>query len=539
SGARVRIYAGITPLGSATTGPDGTFASVSSGADAVSIDCKFCERTRLRVGSEGIVVAIIRRYDAVGSEVPTNEDLSHLPYAGVESALSLTPFVLLSQDGRSVIGPQLDDRRISGHGGLFVINGTPNYDIETNASAYATIPDYDASQIAVKRSSLGYLYGDTADAGTFIVDTNGGTSVSAAGSGAALKAVVSSNVSGASAALSSVFGEDIRSRADASLGFSGSGYAGNVSLGTGRGFENLPGDVPFASSFSSLRLAAERTSGADVSASLIADRGTYFYDSFPYPANVAWSDWDARAMIRARSVLSPFAQVSFRRSTGESRLGQTRFVAGATLNEAHFSGFAALGTDAISYDAYDKTTTAPAHAHDAIVSGTWTPSDAVSLEASARTGYWLPPFAFAYDANPGAPIVINQSNSLESTLSFNDARRFRFSLTALRFRDQAGTESGSAGASLAWQITPKISVRSWMLRSGDTQSDPAAFGSTWATYQNGNFHMDWIVRREVRNGLPDAHVDGAIGGALNRYASWFIATERRNGLRTLRLGVRF
>lgn len=539
AGAAVGVYAGARLLTTVTTAADGTFAATGSGVDAVDIACKFCEPARVSVGADGIVVAIVARYDAVRSDIPTADDLAHLPYGDVESAISLAPFVLLSQFSRSVYDPQLDDRRISGHGGLLILNGTPNYDIESNASPYVTLPDYDASSIDVRRSSDAYLYGDTADAGTFIVGTTGGSQLAAAGSGVALRGAIATNGAFGSAAISRTDEDNARARVDAGWDFSAPGLAVSTAIGTGRSDENLPGDYSLASAFSSARISAERTSGADISASLNIDRGTYLYTALPYPADVAWSDVDARASIRARSTLSPFALLSFRRSMGETRLGQTRAVVGATLELPQFSAIAAVGSDAVSYDAYDATTTSPAHTHDGIVSATWNPAGAMSLEASARTGYWLPVFAVAYDQSPGAPIAIDQSNALESTFSVTDSKRLRLSLTALRYADQVGARSGSVGASVGWQVSPKISVRTWLLRDAQDGSNAASFGSTWATYQNGSFRMDWIVRRDLRNGLPDAHIDGSIGAAINKYAQWFAATERRNGIRTLRFGLRF
>lgn len=539
AGARVQAYAGAQRLARATTASDGTFAILDAHADEVEIECKFCVRARLRVGADGTVVAIVHRYDAVRSEVPTGDDLARLPYADVESALSLTPFVLRSQSAVSIEGPHLDDRRVSGHGGLLLLNGVANYDIESNASPYSTIPNYDASSIALRRSQDAYLYGDTADAGTFVVDTTGGSQLIAVGAGGAVKAALGSGTLESTAATSSTLGDDMRSRADARADFRTSTLAGSASVGLGRGLQDLPGDWGYGSSFSSARLAAERTSGADIAAVLSADRGTYWYDSPKYPADVVWSDVDARASIRARSAFSPFALVDLRRSVGETRLGQTRLVTGATYDEPQFSFTAALGTDAVSYDSYDATTSSPASAHDGVFSATWRPSDTVSLEASTRSGYTLPVFAVAYDAIPGAPITIDQNNALESTLSVSDAHRLSVSLTALRFQDTAGTKSGSAGVSIAWQVSPKISLRTWTLRDADTQFTPASFGSTWATYQNGDFSIDVILRRDLRDGMPDPHFDGSINGALGRQASWFLATERPNGVRTLRLGLRF
>lgn len=540
AGARVDFYAGSRPLAVARTSADGTFASEVSGADAVQIVCSFCVTTRSAIGSDGTVVAIVHRYDAVRSDVPGAQDLESLPYADVESALSLAPFVLLSQSSISVIGAQLDDRRISGHGGLLVLNGTPDYDIATNATPYATIPDFDASTISLARSQYAFPYGDIADAGTFYVDSTGGSALAAAGGGVAAKAPFAAGRFSGSAGYSEDLGYLIGSRADARYTFSAPDTIGSISAGSGRGSEDVPGDFPFASSFSSIRFAAERTTGADVAASFDADRGTYAYDTPPYPANVAWSDVDARASVRARTPFAPFAEVSFRRSASETTLAQSRAVFGATLDLPHVAGVAAIGTDLVSYASYGPTQAAPMRAHDGVLSLTWKPDDALSLEASTRSGYWLPVFAFAYDASPGSPITIDQDDALESTLTYSDLRRLKLSFTALRYADQTGSTSGSAGASVAWQIAPKISIRAWSLRnSNDAPSSVASFNSAWATYDNGAFRVDVVFRRDLRAGLPDPHVDASASGALEGATRWFASTEQRSGVRTLRFGVRF
>ncbi len=537
-GARVGLYAGTRRLSEATTAADGTFAVATAPVESAEIGCDVCVRSRATVDSDGIVVAIVHRFDAIRSGAPTQNDLAHLPYAGVESALSLTPYVILSQSSQLLTGPQIDDRRISGSGGLLVLNGVPDYDIESNATPYITIPDYDAATIGVHRSQDAYLYGDTANAGTFVVGTTIGPSLAAANDGDALRLAETFGATSASAGYSSAASDDRRARADANVAFAASNYAGNASLGFGRG-EQTGASSALANAFSDARVSVERASGADVSASLSVDRGTYSYESAPYSADVAWSDVDARTTIRARSALSPFALLDFRRSTGETRLGQSRFVTGATLNEPKWQAIAAVGTDAVSYDAYDATTTALQHAHDGVISATWAPSEALSLEASARNGYLLPVFSSAYDISPGAPISIDQNNALESTLSYTDSHRFRASITALRYQDQSGTQSGSAGASLAWQASPKISVRTWLLRDADSALSTSSVGSTWLTYDNGAFRLDAIVQRDRRDGLPDAHFDGSITGALGRHAQWFVRTERRNGKRETRIGIRF
>ena len=535
--ARITLFSSGRQVAVASSESDGTFAATGA-ADAARIECDYCRSERIAVPSDGIVVAIVHRYEAVSADGPTRTDLERLPYAHIESAAALTPFVVLNESASLFPGPQLSDRRVSAAGGLLVLNGVPDYDVAGNISPYLTIPERDVSSLAIRRTDEAYLYGNTAGGGTFIAGTGGGSPFISGGSGAALRVAQQGSVE-SSAAYSSDAGGDERARAGANAGFSLPGLSGTATLGVGQ-INVLPADAPALSSeFSSASLSLRRTSGLDLSGSLSADRGTYYYDTNPYPTTATWSDIDAHAAVRAHAVVSPFAFVDFRRSSAQSTIGQTRGVAGFTIDEPHVNVVAALGSDAVSYGGFGHIAGAGGTARDSVFAVMWSPDAMLSWEASASRGYLLPVFSSVYGTPLPAAFYVDGDSILESTLWLGDARRVKFGLTALRFTDEAGLQSGSAGASLAWQLSPRFSVRTWLLRTDDNEHGAAAVGSTWLTYDAGSVRIDAIVRRDLEDWEPDAHLDASISGPLTRRVTWFVATERRNGVRTTDAGLRF
>lgn len=534
--ARVTLYSHRERVGSAGTAADGTFAVAGTSADELAIACDFCRTVRLPVGSDGTVVAIVRRYDALSSESPTDEDFRRLPYGDAPSLLSLTPFIVLTQSSRTLPGTQLDDRRASGHGGLFVIDGVPAYDITENVPLYSTVPLFDSSGASVRRSSDAYLYGDTADAGTFSVQTLQGNSEAAIGSQNSARAAFTSQGSSGAAAYSGASGGE-RSRAGASGTWTLPQWTAAGALGSGQGNENGAG-TSLANAFSSASLALRRSSGADVSADFAFDRGSYDYTSTRFPSSGWWSDANATVSIRSHTTLAPFALVNFRQSNSEAVLVQTRGVAGAQLNDPHFTALAAFGNDAVSYGPYAASPGLHENVQDSVVSAAWSPSSAMSLEASSSRGYTLPTFTAAYGGGRTSFTDIPLNSILESTLSFNDTRSIRASVTALRFTNDRGISSGSFGASFAWQATPFISVRTWVLRNADTAAGDASVGSFWTTYDNGMFRIDTILRRDILDNRPETHLDASLSGPLTQRIIWFVGTEERNGVRGTEAGIR-
>jgi len=115
------------------------------------------------------VVAIIHRYLGLLNAGPSPEDMDALPYGHVESALSLTPYVVLADSKRIVSGPVLSDRGLSRAGGLLIDHNVPNYDIAANLSPFMTVPSRAMNIVSETGAQNAYRYGDRADAGTFTI----------------------------------------------------------------------------------------------------------------------------------------------------------------------------------------------------------------------------------------------------------------------------------------------------------------------------------------------------------------------------------
>ncbi|MDP9025619.1 MAG: carboxypeptidase-like regulatory domain-containing protein, partial [Candidatus Eremiobacteraeota bacterium] len=97
SGAEIRLFdASGKVLGSATSAPDGTFAAEVSAASRVRVTCDFCLPLDLVLAGDEPVVAIVHRFDALLHDVPSQADADALPYAHIESTISLAPFVVLA-----------------------------------------------------------------------------------------------------------------------------------------------------------------------------------------------------------------------------------------------------------------------------------------------------------------------------------------------------------------------------------------------------------------------------------------------------------
>ncbi|HVA26674.1 MAG TPA: hypothetical protein VNF68_00735, partial [Candidatus Baltobacteraceae bacterium] len=180
-GARVRLLESRRVVGTAKSGPDGTFSAFVV-ADRIHVNCDYCRSVEVPVSSDGTAIAIVTRYDAIASEVPTDDDLAHLPYARVESDIALTPFVVLNQSSRSIPGASLSDRNAYPQSGLIVINGVPDYDIVAAVTPFDSVAYRDATSVSVSRTDDAHTYDDLANAGTFGISTSAGSSLAYGGS---------------------------------------------------------------------------------------------------------------------------------------------------------------------------------------------------------------------------------------------------------------------------------------------------------------------------------------------------------------------
>jgi hypothetical protein len=479
---------------------------------------------------------------------PSSTDLANLPYAHAESDVSLTPWIVLEEKAGPLFASSLHDRSTSTVGGLLVLDGVPDYNSADGWTTYSTISYDSAADVDVERVPAAYEYGNVAGAGTFSITTTGGAPLVAAGS--SVIGGLSVNGTNAAALGYSSDGTGTRSRGIASLALplpnanlqialmSGSGQIASGSAGT------------LDSSFSAYRLAYERTAGTDVYASLIGDRGTDGFTSSLLDSNDLWSDFDARVGVRSRAVVAPFAEIAAHDSTGwfwapayspyvAGTIDQSRAYAGVNATLPWFTANVAYGVDGIRFiDSYPEPATTSVAGHDTSVTLDLHPSPAWDLQGSASSGYLLQTVFGAYNASELAISPLNPMSSDELDLTYQDLKRVRIGLTSFGTRS-ASINDTSAGATLAWQLAPSLSLRAWWLDVHPHTGSAQSVGSAWLTASAGTLRIDLIWRRDLYNLSGNAHLDGSVSGPINVHARWFAQTEQFARTRMTDVGIRF
>lgn len=543
AGARIQLLGG-PGFPSTVTAPDGTFSIAGSG-NAVQIRCDYCRPAEAPVAADGTVTAIVLRYDAIRFEGPSPSDLRALPYTHAESDVALTPFVVLEENTNPLVGTSLHDRSISTVGGLLVLDGVPDYNGTDGFTTYQTIAYQSAAGVNVDRASQGYEYGSIAQAGTYDVDTLGGTTAIAGGTDAFETLAQNGFAGGYSAGPG-----DLRNRVAAQIPLVLPNASTQITLASGSA--NVVGNAEnmLASAFSSLRLSYERTQGTDLYANFIADRGTDAYTAPHGGVDDIWSDVDANVGVRSHAVVAPFAEVDTRTTSGwywspaeapyvAGTIDQTRAYAGVSANLPWSSANVAYGLDAIRYvNSYPDAVTAPVSGHDASASIDLHPSPLWDLQASTSSGYVLQTIFGYYLSDSGYP-PSNALSTNEVDLTLHDLHRVRVGLTSFETRSVSGIADTSSGAELAWQIAPAISLRTWWLDVHPHSGSAQTVGSAWLSAQTGAMRIDLIWQRDLLDLAADMHLDGSISGPIGVRTRWFAESEQFNRARSTNVGVRF
>ncbi len=567
AGARVRAIS--HPADATTTQPDGTFALSAGGVTAVEITCRFCRPQRFSVGADGTVVAVVHRYVALLSNVPSADDLASLPYAHVESALALTPFTLFENSSAPLPGPELADRGAA-RDGLVVDGGIPNYDVAASISPFYTVPQRYVSSADLAGVADGWRYGDRANGGTAAITPFDGATAAAqafGGNDGSARYLVSDGPDAVAAGLS-LDGAESRRRADAQWQvplkdalFSFGAQAASSDIAPVSGATVNLG-------YEGARIAFERARDLGVRVDAFVNRGEYGGNSYPASLYSAWSDAGSDVTISGLGAVRPFATVSFRNESGiyddaavAPRLAatstQTRGLFGADASGARLAASGGLAIESAAYSGGTLGVSHPGVAQFAAPSAqmSWRASDRFRLDASDGGGYRLPTILERY-ALPvsGSGIDLDRDATREATLTYDDGARVRASLTGLNRRTVGFDDERIAtlGASLAWQATPALSLRSWWMRANvDEHAERVIVrygampqttntGAAWLTYQaESGVRVDAIVRTDYIDYLYDTHVDASISGPLRRHVRWYAGTERYQRVRYLNAGIRF
>lgn len=554
-----------------STAADGTF-SLETQAQTVRIACAYCAPVEVKPDSDGIVVAIVRRYRALSQPAPAAADLQSLPYANAESAISLAPFVVLNESSKTLPGPSISYYGASRAGGLLLDDGIPAYDIAAGVSSLRMLPQYGLLDVSLRDASDAFRYGDMAGGGIFITGTR--TAAGAAGAaitgGTRAAALAQTLPAGAYAAAFSNDRDESRARAEAWL--QGSVPDGMLTAQVLAVRDDTASDYAGSavSDMSAARVHYERVRALRTYFDLIADRAGYgAVTSTEYPVEGRWSDVALETGVSSPYAAGAFLSAGIRASSGyydPQAAGVARAAgtslqmhvsAGAQGQSGPLAWRAGIGGFDVAYDGGTLGRARPLFAQMLVPSAavTYTAAPQWSLAIEADSSFRLPALTEAYIfAPPQNNLAYDRYASQDATLSYTDLRRVRVSLTAMH-RNISGLDVGpvnAAGASVAWQIAPSLSLRAWTLHTDDASLPsrqifrfgapplPATPASAWLTYENARgLRADAIWRRDLLDYRPQPHFDASVSAPLAGTLRWFAGSERHGGTRYFEIGVRY
>ncbi|HZZ65384.1 MAG TPA: TonB-dependent receptor, partial [Candidatus Baltobacteraceae bacterium] len=432
---------------SVLTDAAGTFA-VESAAGSVTIQCTFCRSTVAYVAGDGTVTAIVQRYQAPAQEQVSADDIRALPYGHIESAMSLTPFVVLNDSSRLLPGPYLSYYGLSRFGGLVVLNGVPTYDVAAGASALRAIPGYGAVAAAARSAWDEPRYGNLAPGGTFLIATAVPQTVQATALNGTQRAGDISYQTGAAGFDAAVSGDDDGSRQRADAVYSVHGDAGTISANVGASHDLSGTTATLDESSANARLHYDRASSFPVYADLSADDSRYTsVTAGGLPVNGAWSQVTLDAGATTQGKIAAFFDAGSQLATG--------------YYDAHsLGGVEVAGANAISHVSAGVQSRqqgffwrAVLNAVDAQYTGG---SDGTSTPLGSRMV--SPSASLAYDVAPGVNLAVDAGRSfrfptlletygyaadltslhydnyaaMDAKLTVTDLRRVRISLLGVR-----------------------------------------------------------------------------------------------------------
>jgi hypothetical protein len=569
---------GRRPGGASTrtlTDDSGTFSIAGEDIASVLVTCRYCEPRVVSVRPGEPVVAIVRRYEALAGDSPTNADLENLPYAHVESALGLHPFALLASSTTPYPGSSLSDRGLSPSGSLLIDAGVPNYDIVAGSSPYGFIPSqYERSAVFSDPSSA-FFYGNQA-AGGIVTATpfaNGSNwQVATLGSDAIGRAQIGTQSLGA--VLGSYSNdEESRQRGDLFTSWPlGDDQSLSLAAGSEQGRTFGTPATEFGGSFSFTDATYADAQLANLYLYAALDRGNYALREDGYSAAAAWSDSSFSLGVHSAGAVSTFADLGIRASTGlydqeaasyalpgiGATLAQTRADAGVKATGNDYVVTAGVGAFWIDYAGGESGVSQPAKASLAVPSlkALLFPNSRWSVDLQGGGSFTLPTFLQQYSYAGGYPASVEYERNglVAGTLSYTDLSRLRFSVEQASQR-VTGASSGtivSSGFSAIWQIAPSLALRAWTMHVTDTVApygaavsvyDPSvapSLNALWLTYEaNTGLRFDAIYRRDLLDGSPFYHVDGDISGPIAAGLRWYAGVEDRMYRTFVDVGLRF
>lgn len=563
AGARVSAGQNAT-----ATDSQGTFALSAAGVQSVAISCAYCKPVRIAVTQGEPVVALVRRYDALVQEAPSERDVASVPYGRAESIVSLRPFTVFEDSSHALPGPQLSDHASSSRGALLFDNGIPSYDITSNQSAFVAFPDYTLQRVSWLPPSDGFAYGDLAGGGTLLAQTHSAdrwTGVLAGGNTGALRAGETMDNAAWSAAASRD-PEDQRTRGDGFVRIPLGDDAFSVGAVASQD-RYTPQGQHLDTSQGGVRLSYDAMRETHLSASLVADGGGYDGSTQTIAYSAKWSDVQAQAGVATNTRIQFFTDAAARTSSGNYMtsgsiprtsgiITQTRVDMGAQTFGDRYSARIGIGAFDFAYSggAAGARTSLTGALLAPGFSGMYAFDPHWSLQVNAGESFALPTILEAFVLPQDAPALeLDRNALLIGTLNYGDLRRFRAAATVMSER-VSGLDQGtihSAGVSAQWQVAPTLSLRAWLLHENDfthpyepvyrfgVRPQAATVGSYWLTYESAGLRIDAIYRRDLLDYRIDPHFDASISAPIGSGGlRVFAATQRRAGTRGATIGLR-
>jgi hypothetical protein len=556
-----------------TTDQNGTFALEVSGAQNVVITCRYCRRTEAPISSDGSVIAIVQRYIALDSLTPSSRDVAAVPYAHADSVVSLRPFTLLNDSSSVLPGPRVSTYGASAFGGLLIDNGIPQYDIAAGISAWRVFPSFDVRNVDIRDQRDAFRYGDMAGGGTFSVDTQTSNPISAVALAGNEGALNISQTAGNGVYNAGASSDEDQStvRVDGSTRVPvGDGQTLTIGglLAHDRLFPENAGGI--SDSAGGLRAHYESFRASHTFADVIVDRAGYdTANSSGSAVSGLWSDVTTQAGVETNTPVQLFATLSARWSTGyydAESVGIPRIAGSVTQTQALLGAerstdrYAVQGGISVFSVGYEGGALGISHPLTSTIltpsfSGTFNFDDRWDVQVAASSAFRLPSLLEAYGNAPFTnALPYDRYISFIESVGYTDARRLRLSFLTMN-ESVSNLDEGvvsSAGAQIAWQATPLISLRVWGMHVNDTTHSeyplfrfertpmPATVGSAWLTYDvPSGVRIDAIYRRDVTDYNPDPHFDASFSAPITPVLRWFAATERRHGERYVSAGVRW
>jgi len=154
------------------------------------------------------------------------------------------------------------------------------------------------------------------------------------------------------------------------------------------------------------------------------------------------------------------------------------------------------------------------------------------------------------------PYSLERGSLLESSLAYDDARRFSFEATLYR-QQLAGLGQrtlNGAGVGLSWQVAPRLSLRAWTLHDASSDAGTnqlvAPYASLtgpslerdviWASYEApGGFRADAILHHSTLPAETGTNLDADIVLPLGRSLGLAMGSAQRLNVRRSYAGLRF